>query len=202
MTPVVPGGIDLSAYLVLPGPGFVKFYSDGSSQTYLKDSIVDGFEAIDLLYGSGVHEYFRKSDRAWIGTLDTAAGGTLFLLQPPLAAIPSALPLGTTIMASSGFVTQSGLVPVRRLSMLVDTGLTATVNAGTFDSVILIRQEFWLIGVNGLGFPDTTVDSAYRWFARDVEEIRRVQWRDGNPDSTMREFIGGTVGGITYPAAP
>lgn len=202
--PVTPalGGIDLSAYLILPDSSFEKFYSDGSTQRYRSDSVVEGFEAIDVVWGLDYHEYFRKSDRAWIATLDTIGGGTLYLLQPPLAAIPSALPIGTIVTASSNFRTQSGLVPVRRLSQLVDTGLTATVNAITFDSVVLIRQEFWVIGVNGLGFPDTTVDSAYRWFARHVEEIRRVRWRDGEINSTMREFIGGTVGGVTYLVPP
>lgn len=190
-------GVDLSAYLILPGAGFVKFYSDGSSQTYLQDSVVEGFDAIDLLYGTGAHEYFRKSDRAWIATLDTAA--TLFILQPPLAAIPLRLPVGTAVAAQSSFATQSGPIPVRRVSILADTGLSETVPAGTFDSVVLIRQEFLLFGTNGLGIPDTSVDSAYRWFAPGVDEIRQVRWRDGEVDSTLREFLGGTVNGVTYP---
>jgi hypothetical protein len=96
-------------------------------------------------------------------------------------------------------VTQTGTIPVRRISRLIDTGLTVTVTAGSFDSVALIRQEFWVFGTNGLGMPDTTIDSAYRWYAPGVDEIRRVQWRDGEADSTLREFIGGTVGGNTYP---
>jgi hypothetical protein len=195
--PVAPvPGVDLEGYLILPDSGFEKFYSDGSSQTYAQDTVVEGFAAIDVLWNSGDHEYFRKSDRAWIATLDTAGGGTLFLLQPPLAAIPLSLSIGTSVTAQSSFATQSGPVPVSRLSQLVDTGLTQTVGAGTFDRVVLIRQEFRVEGFI------TTVDSAHRWFAPGVEEIKRVQWRDGDTDSTMREFIGGTVGGVTYPIPP
>jgi hypothetical protein len=184
--------VDLTGYFILPTSGFQKFYTGGFSQAWTQDTVVDGTLSADVVDNAGAHEYLATADRAWVASFDTAAGGILFLLSPPLAALPDKMPATGNHIGNSGFLTQSGTVPVRRISRLVDTGLTVVVPAGTFDSVALIRQEFWRF-VSVLGAPDTLVDSAYRWFAPGVDEIRRVQWRDGQPDSTLREFVGGTI---------
>jgi hypothetical protein len=196
----VPGPtVDMTGYFVRPATGFFKVFTDGASQTYLQDTIVNMYNSVDVLYPSGSHEYHRIPDRAWVGTYDPSGAGLLFLLGPPLAAIPEAMPETSDHVANSGFVTQTGLLPVRRVSRLIDTALIITVPAGTFDSVILIRQQFFVFGENGVGIPDTTIDSTYRWFAPGVDEIRRVLWRDGEPDSTLREMSAGTLNGTTYP---
>ena len=191
--------VDLTGYFVLPSAGFQKFYTGGFSQAWSQDTTVNGTLSADLEDNAGLHEYLATADRAWVATLDTAAGGTLYLLSPPLAALPDKMPASGSHVGNSGFVTTTGTIPVRRISRLMDTGLVDTVPAGIFDSVALVRQEFWVFTKNGLGIPDTLVDSAFRWFAPGVDEIRRVLWRDGDVDSTLREFVGGTVGGNSYP---
>jgi len=192
--PVSPGpvGIDLSAYFILPDTGFDKTFDDGTTQAWVQDSTIDGIAVADLGYTSGAHEYFRKPDRAWVATLDAA--GTFFRLDPPLAALPDHMPLDSTIEARSSFVVVGGSTPVSRTSRLVDTGLTLTVPAGTFDSVIMVFQVFRIFGTTPLGQPDTTVDSAYRWFAPGLDEIQRVRWAPGQADSTLRRFESGSAG--------
>jgi hypothetical protein len=188
--------VDLTGYFVLPTAGFVKFFTDGSSKAWAKDTMVAGTMAADAINQAGVHEYLATSNRAWVATLDTS--GFLFLLSPPLPAIPDHMPSTQDHVAGSGFVTQTETVPVRRISRLIDTALTDTVPAGIFDSVVLIRQEFWTI-VSVLGAMDTLVDSSYRWFAPAVDEIKRVEWLRSATDSSYKEFQGGSVGGRTYP---
>jgi hypothetical protein len=193
--PPVPT-VDLTGYFVLPSAGFVKFFTGGSSKTWTQDTVVNGTLSADVMDQAGRHEYLAKADRAWVATLDTS--GFLFLLSPPLAALPDLMPASGNHVASSGFVTQTETVPVRRISRLIDTGLTVAVPAGTFDSVALIRQEFWTI-VTVLGATDTTIDSSYRWFAPGVDEIRRVEWLHTAVDSTVKAFQAGSIGGRTYP---
>ena len=195
--PPTPGPtIDLTGFFVQPGAGYVKFFSDASTQMYVQDTTVNSHPTVDVVFGTGDHEYHRIPDRAWVGTLD--ATSTLFLLEPPLAPIPELMPETSDHIVNSGFVTQTGLIPVRRFSRLVDTGLTIAVSAGTFDSVVLIRQEFWTF-LTILGTPVTLRDSSYRWFAPGVDEIRRVQWRDGDLTSATRELDSGFVNGVSYP---
>ena len=198
--PPPPGPtVDLTGYFLLPGPGFSKFFSDGQSRAYVGADTLNGFNVVDVLNGSDLsHDFFRTSDRAWVGNLDTAGGGTIFLFQPPLAALPDLFPETEYHVANSGIVTQSGLAPVRRISKLLDTALVDSVPAWRFDSVILIRQEFWRF-ITVLGVPDTLRDSAYRWYAPGVDEIKAKIWFEGDTDSTYREFIGGTIDGRTYP---
>jgi hypothetical protein len=185
--------VDLTGYFVLPASGFFKTYSDGFTQTYVNDTVVNGTPCAQVIDNAGNREYLATADRSWVGTLDTVGGGTLFLLTPPLAGLPNQMPMHPPHVGNSGFVTQTGTIPVRRTSYLVDTGLSLTVPAGTFDSVAMIRQEFWVFTTNGLGIPDTTIDSVYRWFAPGVDEIRRIRWRDGSPTSTTREYSGGVL---------
>jgi len=188
--------VDLTGYFVLPDSGFVKFFTDGSSKAWSKDTVVDGTPSVDVVDQIGRHEYLAAASRAWVATLDTS--GFLFLLSPPLAALPELMPDTVDHVAASGFVTQTEIVPVRRISRLISTGLTVAVPAGSFDSVVLIRQEFWTIR-NILGATDTTVDSSYRWFAPGVDEIRRVEWLHlAAPDSSVKEFEAGSVGGNIY----
>jgi len=193
--PPVPT-VNLTGYFVLPTSGFVKLFIDGSSRNWIQDTVVNGVLSSDAVNQAGTHEYLATSNRAWVATLDTS--GFLFLLSPPLAALPELMPASGNHVASSGFVTQTETVPVRRISRLVDTGLSVVVPAGTFDSVVLIRQEFWTIR-NILGATDTLVDSAYRWYAPGVDEIRRIEWIHDTPDSTLKEFQAGSVGGNIYP---
>lgn len=193
--PPVPT-VNLTGYFVLPTSGFVKFFTDGTSKTWTQDTVVNGVPSSDAVNQIGVHEYLASSNRAWVATLDTS--GFIFLLSPPLAATPDLIPATGNHVASSGFVTQTGTVPVRRISRLVDTSLMVTVPAGIFDSVALIRQEFWTIRTI-LGATDTLVDSAYRWYAPGVDEIRRIEWLHSEVDSTLKEFEFGSVGGNTYP---
>ena len=188
--------VNLTGYFVLPSSGFVKIFSDGSSRNWIQDTVVNGVLSSDAVTQAGNHEYLATSNRAWVGTLDTS--GFIFLLSPPLAAIPDLMPATGDHVAASGFVTQTETVPVRRISRLVDTGLSVTVPAGTFDSVALIRQEFWTIRTI-LGATDTLVDSAYRWYAPGVDEVKRIEWIHSTPDSTLKEFQAGSVGGNTYP---
>lgn len=196
--PLVPGPTtDLTGYFVQPSAGYIKIFTGPASQTYVKDTTVNGHLTVDVVSGSGNHEYLRMPDRYWVGTLD--ATSTLFLLCPPLAAIPELMPDSSDHVANSGFLTQSSVVAVRRITRLIDTGLTETVPAGTFNSVVRIRQEFWVFGVDGFNNPKTFIDSSYRWFAPGVDEIRRVLWKDGATDSTLREMTAGVVNGVTYP---
>jgi hypothetical protein len=198
-TVIVRVGVDLSGFFVLPGPGYDKFFTGGEERVYVKDTVVEGHSVVDVALASGEHEYFRTSDRAWVAWWTSPPhDSTFFLLQPPLAAVPDTLVVDERRTAPSSLPLQSGALPVKRITELKSTALSLTVPAGSFDSVILIRQEFWIIGETQ-GAPDTSVDSAYRWFAPGVDEIRQVRWRDGQPDSTLRDFIGGTVGGNTYP---
>ena len=184
-------GIDVSAYFILPDSGFDKLYNDGTTQTYAKDTIVSGHAVSDLRYSDGRHVFFRKSDRAWVATLGSTGGW--FELDPPLVAPPPVMPFLTEITAASSAIASPSNVPLTMMSQLVDTGLLLTVPAGTYDSVILVRQVFRLFGKNGLGIPETTVDSTYRWFAPGIDEIRRVSW-DVVGDSLIREFSFGSAG--------
>lgn len=188
--------VNLTGYFVLPATGFVKFFTDGTNRTWVQDTVVNGVLSSDAVNQAGNHEYLATSNRAWVGTYDTS--GFIFILSPPLAAIPDLMPATGNHVASSGFVTQTETVPVRRISRLIDTGLSVTVPAGSFDSVVLIRQEFWTIHTV-LGATDTLVDSAYRWYAHGVDEIKRIEWLHSVPDSTLKEFQAGSVGGHTYP---
>lgn len=195
--PEPPGPtIDLTGYFVRPSAGYVKFFSDASTQMFVQDTTVNSHMTVDVVFGTGAHEYHRIPDRAWVGTLNSTS--TLFLLSPPIAAIPELMPESTDHVANSAFETQSSPLPVRRISRLIDTGLTITVPAGMFDSVVLIRQEFWVF-ITTLGMPDTTIDSVYRWFAPGADEIRRVLWRDGEMVSATRELDSGFVNGVSYP---
>jgi len=175
----------------------VKFFSDASNQMYVQDTILNTHSVVDVVFGTGAHEYHRIPDRAWVGTLNSTS--TPFLLSPPITAIPELMPESTDHVANSAFITQNGLLPVRRITRLIDTGLSVTVPAGMFDSVILIRQEFWVFTTNGVGIPDTAIDSVFRWFAPGADEIRRVLWRDEELVSTTRELDSGFVNGVSYP---
>ena len=167
---------------------------------YVGLDTVNGYDVVDLFDGSdNSHVYFRQSDRAWVGTLDPAGGGTLFLFQPPLAAPPDFFPETTDHVGVSSILTVPDPTPVRRFSRLVDTGLTLTVGTMTFDSVVLIRQEFWRIVSPLPPITDTLRDSAYRWYAPTVDEIRQTRWLDGDTQSVSFEFVGGTIEGRLYP---
>jgi hypothetical protein len=193
--PPVPT-VDLTGYFLLPGTGFSKFFSDGDSRTYVGPDTLNGHNVVDVLNGSnGSHDYFRQSDRAWAGNLDS---GTIFLFVPPLAAPPDLFPSTSNHVATSSIPTQTTPLPVTRISRLVNTQMMDTVPAGIFDSVVMIRQEFWLTRTV-LGVPVTSIDSAYRWYAPGVDEIRATIWNDGDTASSTREFIGGTIDGRTYP---
>jgi len=194
----VNASFDLTGWFVLPGPGYNKFFSNGPTRTYVQDTIVNGFNTVDVALSNGRHVYTRSPDRAWVATFDTASGGVLFLLNPPLPGFPDTAALGVEMEAQSEFVLQTGGLPVRRFSRLDSIGVQLTVPAGSFDSVAVIRQEFWRIITNPLMQLDTLIDSTYQWFAPGVDEIRRIEWLDGSP-TVVREFVGGTVGGRTYP---
>ena len=181
--------VDLSGYFLLPDTTWNKFFTTGS-QTYVKDSSIAGASVVIVSQPDGQLDYFQAVDRAW-AAFDA---GALFEINPPLAALPDAMPESSDHVASANILTGSGNAPIRRISRLVDTALTLTVGPMTFDSVVLIRQEFWLISV-----PVNEVDSAYRWYAHGVDEIRSVRWRHGQTDSTVRIFTRGTIGGRPYP---
>lgn len=191
--------MNLTGYFVLPGSGFTKFYKDVNadttfSQTFVDTTTVNGFAVVDVLRGTELHEYFRRSDRAWVGTL-RVSDSALILLEPPLAAIPDQLELGADVVANSLTIADPTPFAVTRTSRLVDTGLIITVPAGTFTSVARIRQTFQRPGPP----PAVLTDSAYRWYAFGVDEIRRVLWEEGKADSTLLEFIGGTIDTLTFP---
>jgi len=198
--PPAPGPtIDLTGYFLLPSSGFSKSYSNGSTEQYIGPDMVNGFSVVDLFDGSdNSHIYFRQSDRAWVGTLQAAGGGTLFLFDPPLPAPPNQFPETTDHVGTSSLLTTPNPTPVRRITRLIDTGLTVTVGTMTFDSVAMLRQEFWQFR-SALGATDTVIDSAYRWYAPGVDEIRQVRWSDGDTQSVSFDFVGGTIDGRTYP---
>lgn len=183
--------MDLSAYFVLPGPGFDKFFDDATTQTYVKDTTVNGIAVADLQYSDGRHVYYRKTDRGWVATFTPPS--SWFVLDPPLVAPPPEMVYMVEHLATSEALATPANVPISMTSQLVDTGLMVTVPAGTYDSVVLVRQIFRLFGTGGLGQPETTVDSTYRWFAPGIDEIRRVQWNLAG-DSVIRQLAGGSAG--------
>jgi hypothetical protein len=196
--PVTPT-VDLTGYFLLPDSGFTKFFKDINAdttfaQTYVDTTTVNGFAVVDVLRGQDLHEYFRRSDRAWVGTL-RVSDSALILLEPPLAAIPDRLALGVDVVATAQTLADPAPFPVTRTSRLVDTGLTITVPAGTFTGVAKIRQTFQRPGPP----PAVLTDSTYRWYAKGVDEIQRVLWEDGKADSTLIEFIGGKIDSLTFP---
>ena len=190
--------IDLTGYFVLPSAGYEKFYSDGRTYTYTKDTVVNSHSVVDVLRESGNHDYHRIPDRAWVATLVAGTPDALFQFSPPLAGIPDQMPDTSDHVTNSNLVTQGEPEPVRRISRLIDTGLTVTVPAGMFDSVVLIRQEFWRF-TEVLNVTVIKIDSVDRWYAPGVDEIRRVEWLGSDLIGATRELDSGIVNGVSYP---